>query len=122
MFDQTPYECLFGVPPSYDHVRVFGCLCYATSRSRGRDKFDSRSRRCIFVGYPFGKRGWRLYDLETHEIFVSRDVHFFEDTFPYLDSLSANARTHLENYFTNPHLWDDDDLRESCDDVRFVDD
>lgn len=25
---KTPYECLYGVAPPYDGVRVFGCLCY----------------------------------------------------------------------------------------------
>ncbi|WCJ23129.1 Retrovirus-related Pol polyprotein from transposon RE2 [Euphorbia peplus] len=27
--------------------------------------------------------GWKLYDLETKEFFVSRDVQFFENVFPY---------------------------------------
>ncbi|XP_010278082.1 PREDICTED: uncharacterized protein LOC104612388 [Nelumbo nucifera] len=48
-----------------------------------KDKFGSRSQRCIFVGYPFGKKGWRLYDLDTNEFFVSRDVVFSEHIFPY---------------------------------------
>ena len=29
------------------------------------------------VGYPRGKKGWKLYDLETGDYFVSRDVHFY---------------------------------------------
>lgn len=37
----------------------------------------------MFVGYPFGKRGWKLYDLESQEYFVSRDVVFTESLFPY---------------------------------------
>ena len=41
--------------------------------------------------YPFGKKGWKVYDLETHEHFVSRDVKFFESEFPY--SLSEIVTT-----------------------------
>ncbi|GAA0151892.1 hypothetical protein LIER_10513 [Lithospermum erythrorhizon] len=51
------------------------------------DKFNSRSRRCIFVGYPFGKKWWKLFDLESREYFVSRDVVFYEHEFPFTSSL-----------------------------------
>lgn len=105
---KTPYEYLFGVAPSYDGVRVFGCLCYAANRPRVKDKFDSKSRRCIFVGYPFGKKGWRLFDLETREFFVSRDVQFFESSFPYCDVLSDATRHQWDSYLAHPGLWDDD--------------
>ena len=35
------------------------------------------------MGYPFGKKGWNLYDLESKEFFVSHDVNFIEDVFPF---------------------------------------
>jgi len=80
---KTPYEVLFGKRPSYDMLRTFGCLCYAHIRPRNKDKFTSRSRKCVFLGYPYGKKAWRVYDLETGKIFASRDVRFHEDVFPY---------------------------------------
>lgn len=79
---KTPYEVLHGTAPVYTLLRVFGCLAYAHRRARDKDKFGERSRKCLFVGYPFGKKAWRLYDLETNEFFVSRDVVFLEDQFP----------------------------------------
>ena len=82
---KTPYEVLHGTPPIYDQLRVFGCLCYAHTRPRDRDKFGSRSRKCLFMGYPFGKNAWRVYDLESNEFFTSRDVVFFEDKFPGIE-------------------------------------
>lgn len=48
----TPYERLFNKAPSYDHLKVFGRLCYA----HGGDKFASRSRSCVFIWYPHEKR------------------------------------------------------------------
>ena len=101
---KTPYECLFGVSPSYDSIRVFGCLCYDVNHSRIKDKFDSRSRRWLFLGYPFGKEGWRLYDLEMCEFFVSRDVIFFEDQFPYPTVLLDVAQKQWDLYFSQPSL------------------
>jgi hypothetical protein len=35
------------------------------------------------VGYPYGKKGWQVYDLETSAFLISRDVVFCEDTFPF---------------------------------------
>ena len=75
---KTPYEVLLGVKPHYDHIKVFGSLCFAQIRPKPKDKFAPRSQKCIFVGYPYDKKDWKLYDLETHEIIVSRDVVFYE--------------------------------------------
>ena len=78
---QTPYQVLYGVEPTYHNLRVLGSLCYAHEKTK--DKMASQSRRCVFVGYPYGKKGWRLYDLETQVFFVSRDVVFSEGIFPF---------------------------------------
>ena len=84
---RTPYEILYGQAPSYKHIRTFGCLCYAHDQNRDKDKFSSRSRKCIFVRYPFGKKGWQLYDLESSEYSVSRDVIFVEAEFSYFNNV-----------------------------------
>jgi len=70
---KTPYEILYHQTPSYGHIKVFGTLTYG---KRSKDKFAPRGRRCLFVGYPFGQKGWKMFDLESHEYFVSRDVIF----------------------------------------------
>ncbi|KAA8515038.1 hypothetical protein F0562_018176 [Nyssa sinensis] len=88
---KTSNEVLFGQVPSYKHIQIFGCLCYVHNLNRDKDKFSSRSRRCVFVGYPFGKKGWRLYDLENGEYFVSRDVVFIETNFPYANENVTGA-------------------------------
>ncbi|CAH9119111.1 unnamed protein product [Cuscuta epithymum] len=85
---KTPFEILFQKPPDYKELRVFGCLCFAYNLRSSKDKFMSRSRKCVFVGYSFGKKGWKVYDLETHEYFTSRDVKFFEDQFPFATPLA----------------------------------
>lgn len=63
--NKTPYEILHGQPPIYDNLRVFGTLCYARKISRGKDKFDKRSTRCVFLGYPMGQKGWVVCDIDT---------------------------------------------------------
>ena len=96
---KTPYELVFGKTPSYDEIRIFGCLCFA--RHKTNDKFASRSRKCVFVGYPFGKKGWKLYDLDTREFFVSRDVQFFEESFPFRVEKGEPVPEHAPNTLTH---------------------
>lgn len=93
---KTPYEMLHGHQPTYNHLGIFGSLCYAHNQGRKSDKLASRSRNCVFVGYPYGKKGWKLFDLERKEFFVSRDVEFVEATFPFAES-SFNYREHHDN-------------------------
>lgn len=65
------------------HLRVMGCLAYAHNKNMKGDKFSSCSRKCILLGYPSGTKGWKLFDLEQEVAFISRDVAFQEDIFPY---------------------------------------
>ena len=57
---KTPFELLYGKPPSLEHLRVIGCLAYAHNQHHKGDKFASRSRKCAFVGYPYGTKRWRM--------------------------------------------------------------
>ena len=77
------YEILFGTRLAYETLRVFGSLCYVHRRDRSKEKLGERSRKCVFVGYPFGKKAWRVYDLDKNEFVVSRDMSFTEDVFPF---------------------------------------
>lgn len=102
------YELIYGAPLTYDNLRVFGCLAFAHNQQRGGDKFESRSMRCLFVGYPFAKKGWSLFDLETEENFVSRGVVFMEDVFPLKHELHADSSDPNLNSPCDFGLFDDE--------------
>ena len=101
----TPHDKLFSTPPNFTHLRVFGCLCYAHYKDRSKDKFSPRSRRCVFLGYPHGKKGWKVMDLESKKMIISRDVKFDENTFPFATSQSQSSSTPFPTIIGSDWSW-----------------
>lgn len=79
----TPHHCLYGSPPSYSSLRVFGCSCFPYLGTYVSDKLSSRSIECVFLGYSPQHRGYRCLDPNTGRLYVSRHVIFNENSFPY---------------------------------------
>ncbi|XP_074337472.1 uncharacterized protein LOC141674666 [Apium graveolens] len=85
--NRSPHETLIGTVPNYQNLKVFGCLCYAKNNFIS-NKFDSRAEPGIFIGYPFHHEGYKILDLFTKKIYISRHVKFYEHIFPYNNALS----------------------------------
>ena len=80
---KVPYTCLYRTPPTYEHLQVFGCLCYPNLQASSPHKLAPRSTSCVFLGYPSSHKGYRCLDLDTHHIIISRHVIFDELTFHF---------------------------------------
>lgn len=73
----TPAELWYGKKPDISNLRVFGCDAYAHVPKELRKKLDSKTKKCIMVGY--GVSGYRLWDPERRQIIMARDVIFNEN-------------------------------------------
>ncbi|KAG8479622.1 hypothetical protein CXB51_029429 [Gossypium anomalum] len=78
---KIPFEGWFGFKRSVQHLRVFGCLCYAHIPAVKRDKLSKRAKPGILVGYNSVKKGYRILDPSTNKVQVSRDVVFDEKAY-----------------------------------------
>ena len=80
---QCPEYVFYGKPLVFSHLRVFGCTAFVHNKS---DKLEPRSRKGVFLGYPEGVKGYRVWlrDEPGFKVIISRDVVFNEDEFPCL--------------------------------------
>lgn len=72
--EKTPFELCFKTKPEISHLRVFGSLGYAHIDDSKRTKFDAKGFRCMLLGYARHTKGYRVLDLETGTIKISRSI------------------------------------------------
>lgn len=97
----SPYEKLHNAAPSLEHTRTMGCLCYVTEPNPS-NKFSPRAIPIASMGYSSTQKGYKLYDLHSHLFFVSRDVHFRENLFPFQSSSTTPSipqSSDMSSYF-----------------------
>ncbi|XP_022642892.1 uncharacterized protein LOC111242680 [Vigna radiata var. radiata] len=80
--NKTPHDFIYNVPPTYLNLKTFGSLCFASTLESGRNKLDPRAKKGIFLGFKSGVKGYIVLDIHTREIFISRNVVFYESVFP----------------------------------------
>jgi len=51
--------------------------------STNRSTFDLRASKCVFIDFKKETKGYILLNIQSREIFVSRDVVFYELVFSY---------------------------------------
>ncbi|CAJ2661961.1 unnamed protein product [Trifolium pratense] len=95
--NKSPYEMLHQSLPDLNDLKVFGSLAYASTLTVNRSKLSPRGRKCIFLGYKQGVKGTILFDLESRDIFISRNVKHFDHVLPYTTN---NSKIHWHYHST----------------------
>jgi hypothetical protein len=90
--NKFPQEAWSGMKSSVSHFKVLRCVAYSHFPKDLRINLDDRSEKCIFVGYSENSKAYRLYNLITQKLIVSRDVKFQEDK--YLDNQTSEMIVH----------------------------
>lgn len=77
MKETTPEEIWSKSKPDLKMLRVFGCKAMVHIPKEKRQKLDSKSMECIFLGYSEQSKAYKLFNQKKKELIVSRDVVFF---------------------------------------------
>ncbi|XP_075499879.1 uncharacterized protein LOC142538449 [Primulina tabacum] len=105
----TSYEIIMGKKPNLKYFHVFGCVCYTLNDKDQLAKFDSKSDKCLFVGYATNSRAYRMFNLRTRTIMESINV-VFDDC---ADLKRKTAEDDVEDLLENPISLENADVTTS---------
>lgn len=71
----------------YTLLKTFGCLCFVSTNTKDRTKFSPRAVLCVYLDYPSGYKGYKILDLESHSIAISRTLQEIRVFIALVDSV-----------------------------------
>ncbi|GJX23326.1 retrovirus-related pol polyprotein from transposon TNT 1-94 [Tanacetum coccineum] len=92
--EETPYKLWMERKPSYQYLRVWGCLAKVVALTPKAQKIGPKSVDCIFIGY----------------VIESRNASFFENIFPCLSKETRSSSRLDEEVVQDKRQRDDNDL------------
>ncbi|KAG8475483.1 hypothetical protein CXB51_032327 [Gossypium anomalum] len=96
---KIPQEVWSGNPANYSDLKFFGCPAYAHVDN---GKLESRSIKCVFLGYKACVKGYKLWCPENRKVVINRDVVF--DEIAMLPNLSLKNSSNKENQKTRREI------------------
>ena len=70
---KTLEELWSGTPANYFDLKNFGCSTFVHVNN---GKLESRSKRCLFLGYKPSVKGYMLWDPKVSKVMINRDIIF----------------------------------------------
>ncbi|POM58554.1 Hypothetical protein PHPALM_36782 [Phytophthora palmivora] len=105
--DKTPFEIVYKSKPNVKHMRIFGCKAYVLTQKEKRLKWDPKAREDIFLGYEERSKAYRVYDIETGKVVISRDVTFDESIFDNFKAISNEEVEEVTDHLDDMQVSDD---------------
>ncbi|WVZ71271.1 hypothetical protein U9M48_019877 [Paspalum notatum var. saurae] len=102
---ETPVSRLLHENPDYSSLRIFGCACWPNLRPYNHRKLSFQSTKCVFLGYSSMHKGFKCLDISTGCIYVSRDVVFDENIFPFLICILMPVLNFTKKLFFCPVIF-----------------
>lgn len=75
---KTPFELWKRKLPNMKHFQIFGSKAFVLNKEINQDKFGSRSKEGVFVGYSDESKAYRIWIPNERKIAITRDVKFVD--------------------------------------------
>jgi len=98
--DFSPHEMLYKTTTDFNQLKMFRSLCYFSTLPTNRKNFYPKASKYVFIGFKTWTKGYVLLNIQFREIFVSRDVVFYEHIFPYQKVEDTSNKMDSPNFFT----------------------
>ncbi|KAK4395819.1 Retrovirus-related Pol polyprotein from transposon TNT 1-94 [Sesamum angolense] len=87
LLGKVPEHVWSGKNVNLSSLRVFGCYAFVFQNN---DKLEPHAKKCVFIGYPEGVKGYRLWlrNQTGFKVVISKDVTFNESEMPCLNNSS----------------------------------
>jgi hypothetical protein len=96
----SPMKHLLSISTKFNPImllsRFFCCVCWPNLRPYNQHKLQFRSKECVFLSYSNLHKRFRCLDVATGCIYISCDVTFDEEVFPF-SKLHLNAGPKLRS-------------------------
>ena len=90
---ETPFEAWMNERPDVSHLKVFDYVCYSHVSKDERQKFDTKVRKCIMLGYNTETKAHQLYDLNRRKFFSTVMWSSMKEKNRFMGTKSGNADT-----------------------------
>ncbi|GJR30558.1 retrotransposon protein, putative, ty1-copia subclass [Tanacetum coccineum] len=117
--EETPYELWMGRKPSYQYLRVWGCLAKVVVPTPKAQKIGPKYVDCIFIGYAKNNSAYRFIvhesknpDIQKNTVMESRNASFFEHIFPCLSKETRSSARLDDEVVQDKRQRDDNDLQD----------
>nr|GEV11905.1 Pol polyprotein [Tanacetum cinerariifolium] len=117
--EETPYELWMGRKPSYQYLRVWGCLAKVVVSNPKAQKIGPKSVDCIFIGYTKNNSAYRFIvhesknlNIQKNTVMESKNASFFEHIFPCLSKENGSSSRLDDEVVQDKRQQDDNDLQD----------
>lgn len=84
---KIPFSLLFNKLFNIMKLHIFGSDCYLHKLSKDRNKLESRTTNCVYLGFDYPRKAHRVIDCSNGKVYVNKNVTINNNCFSHMSKL-----------------------------------